>query len=43
MISSLEIPLTLVSSFQEIMENEFQISIIGELTFFFGIQVKQMK
>jgi hypothetical protein len=25
------------------MENEFQISMIGELTFFLGIQVKQMK
>jgi hypothetical protein len=34
---------TLVSSFQEIMENEFQMSIMGELTFFLGIQVKQTK
>jgi hypothetical protein len=34
---------TLVSSFQEMMENEFQMSMIGELTFFLGIQVKQMK
>jgi hypothetical protein len=25
------------------MENEFQMSIMGELTFFLGIQVKQMK
>jgi hypothetical protein len=25
------------------MENEFQISMMGELTFFLGIQVKQMK
>jgi hypothetical protein len=25
------------------MENEFQMSIIGELTFFLGIQVKQTK
>jgi hypothetical protein len=25
------------------MENEFQMSMMGELTFFFGIQVKQMK
>jgi hypothetical protein len=25
------------------MENEFQVSIMGELTFFLGIQVKQMK
>jgi hypothetical protein len=33
----------LVSSFQERMENEFQMSMIGELTFFLGIQVKQMK
>jgi hypothetical protein len=34
---------TLVSSFQEMMENEFQMSKMGELTFFLGIQVKQMK
>jgi hypothetical protein len=34
---------TLMSRFQEIMENEFQISIMGELNFFLGIQVKQMK
>jgi hypothetical protein len=33
----------LVSSFQEMMENEFQMSMIGELTFFLGIQVKQIK
>jgi hypothetical protein len=25
------------------MDNEFQMSMMGELTFFFGIQVKQMK
>jgi hypothetical protein len=34
---------TLVSRFQEIMEGEFQMSIMGELTFFLVIQVKQMK
>jgi hypothetical protein len=34
---------TLVSRFQEMMESEFQMSMIGELTFFLGIQVKQMK
>jgi hypothetical protein len=33
----------LVSSFQKMMENEFQMSMMGELTFFLGIQVKQMK
>jgi hypothetical protein len=33
----------LVSCFQEMMENEFQMSMMGELTFFLGIQVKQMK
>jgi hypothetical protein len=33
----------LISSFQEIMEKEFQMSMMGELTFFLGIQVKQMK
>jgi isopentenyldiphosphate isomerase len=34
---------SLVSSFQEIMENEFQMSMMGELTFSLGIHVKQMK
>jgi hypothetical protein len=34
---------TLVSRFQEMIESEFQISMMGELTFFLGIQVKQMK
>jgi hypothetical protein len=34
---------TLVSIFQEMMESEFQVSMIGELTFFLGIQVKQTK
>jgi hypothetical protein len=34
---------TLVSGFQEMMESEFQISMMGELTFFLGIQVKQTK
>jgi hypothetical protein len=34
---------SLVSSFQEMMENDFQISMMGELTFFLGIQVKQTK
>jgi hypothetical protein len=33
----------LVSSFLEIMEKEFQISMMGELSFFLGIQVKQTK
>jgi hypothetical protein len=33
----------LVSSFQEMIEKEFQMSMMGELTFFLGIQVKQMK
>jgi hypothetical protein len=33
----------LVSSFQDMMENDFQMSMMGELTFFLGIQVKQMK
>jgi hypothetical protein len=32
-----------MSSFQAMMENEFQMSMMGELTFFLGIQVKQMK
>jgi hypothetical protein len=31
---------SLVSSFQAMMENEFQMSMMGELTFFLGIQVK---
>jgi hypothetical protein len=34
---------TLVSSFQEMMESEFQMSMMEKLTFFLGIQVKQMK
>jgi hypothetical protein len=34
---------SLVSSFQEIMKNEFQMSMMRVLTFFLGIQVKQMK
>jgi hypothetical protein len=34
---------TLVSRFQEIMKSEFQMSMMGELTFFLGIQVNQMK
>jgi hypothetical protein len=34
---------TLVSRFQEMMQSEFQISMMGELTFFLGIHVKQMK
>jgi hypothetical protein len=34
---------TLVSKFQEMMESGFQMSMMGELTFFLGIQVKQTK
>jgi hypothetical protein len=34
---------SLMSSFQEMMEKEFQMSMMGELTLFSGIQVKQMK
>jgi hypothetical protein len=33
----------LVSYFQKMMKNEFQMSMMRELTFFLGIQVKQMK
>jgi hypothetical protein len=33
----------LVSNFQEMVEKEFQISMMGVLTFFLGIQVKQTK
>jgi hypothetical protein len=33
----------LVSSFHEMVEHEFQMSMMGELTFFLGIQVKQTK
>jgi hypothetical protein len=33
---------TLISRFQEMMESEFQMFMMGELTFFLGIQVKQM-
>jgi isopentenyldiphosphate isomerase len=31
----------LVFSFQKMMENEFQMSMMGDLTFFLGIQIKQ--
>jgi hypothetical protein len=34
---------TLVSRFLEMMDNEFQMSMMGELTFFLGIQVRQTK
>jgi hypothetical protein len=34
---------TLVCRFQEMMESEFQMSMMGKLTFFLGIQVKQTK
>jgi hypothetical protein len=34
---------TFVFRFQKMMESEFQMSIIKKLTFFLGIQVKQMK
>jgi hypothetical protein len=34
---------SLVSRFQKMMESEFQMSMMGELTFFLSIQVKKMK
>jgi hypothetical protein len=34
---------TIVSRFQKMMENKFQMSMMGELTFFLGIQMKQTK
>jgi hypothetical protein len=34
---------SLVSRFQKMMKSEFQMSMMGELTFFLGIQVKQTK
>jgi hypothetical protein len=34
---------TLVSRFQEMIENKFQMSMMEELTFFLGIQVNQIK
>ncbi len=33
----------LVFRFQEAMESEFQMSMMGELTFFLGLQIKQCK
>jgi hypothetical protein len=33
---------TLVSRFQEMMESEFQMTMMGELTFFLGIQVNNL-
>jgi hypothetical protein len=35
-------PHVLVSSFQKMIENEFQMSMVGEPTLFLDIQVKQM-
>ncbi|CAM8951679.1 unnamed protein product [Rhodiola kirilowii] len=32
---------TLVKKFQNLMESEFEMSMVGELTFFLGLQVKQ--
>jgi hypothetical protein len=34
---------SLVSIFQEMMEKEFQMFMMGELTFFLGIEVRQTK
>jgi hypothetical protein len=34
---------SLLSIFQEMMEKEFQMFMMGELTFFLGIQVRQTK
>jgi hypothetical protein len=34
---------TLLSRFQEMMESEFHMYMMGELTFFLSIQVKQTK
>jgi hypothetical protein len=34
---------TLMSRFQKMIENEFRMFMMGELTFLLGIQVKQMK
>ncbi|CAM8935603.1 unnamed protein product [Rhodiola kirilowii] len=33
----------LVKSFTKLMENEFEMSMVGELTFFLGIQVRQLE
>ncbi|CAM8947603.1 unnamed protein product [Rhodiola kirilowii] len=33
----------LVKSFKKLMENEFEMSMVGELTFFLGIQVRQLE
>jgi hypothetical protein len=43
MISFFVALLTLMSRFQEMMESEFQMSMMGDLTFFLGIQVKKTK
>ncbi|XP_057990561.1 uncharacterized protein LOC131172945 [Hevea brasiliensis] len=34
---------SLCKKFSKIMQNEFEISMMGELTFFLGLQIKQMK
>ena len=34
---------SLCKEFSESLQNEFEMSLMGELTFFLGLQVKQMK
>ncbi|GJS84377.1 putative ribonuclease H-like domain-containing protein [Tanacetum coccineum] len=41
MISSLDLPVSMVKDFEDLMQKEFKMSSMGELTFFLGLQVKQ--
>ena len=44
MTSYLDQPIkTFVKSFEKMMANEFEMSMIGELSYFLGLQIKQLK
>jgi hypothetical protein len=44
MISFFDQPIKIfVKSLEKMMANEFEISMIGELSYFLGLQIKQMK
>ena len=43
MTSHLDQPIKIFVEFGKIMANEFEMSMIGELSYFLGLQIKQMK
>ena len=43
MISYLDQPIKTCEEFGKIMDNEFEMSMIGELSYFLGLQIKQLK